>query len=51
MGAQSYTSLFQLKKRGQFGEGDTGARIATGCRLKVEDFHADDDDATIKIQQ
>ena len=51
MGAQSYTSLFQLKKRGQFGEGDTGARIATGCRLKVEDFHVDDDDATIKIHE
>ena len=29
----------------------TGARIATGCRLKVEDFHVDDDDATIKIHE
>jgi len=38
--ALSYSSLFQLKKRGQFGEGDS---------LKVEDFHIDDDDATLKI--
>lgn len=29
----------------------TGARIATGCRLKLEDFHIDDDDATIKIHE
>lgn len=29
----------------------TGARIGTGCRLKVEDFHVDDDDATIKIHE
>ena len=29
----------------------TGARIATGCRLKLEDFHVDDDDATIKIHE
>jgi len=27
----------------------TGARIATGCRLEVEDFHVDDDDATIEV--
>jgi site-specific recombinase XerD len=29
----------------------TGARIATGCSLKVEDFHVDDDDATIRIHE
>jgi site-specific recombinase XerD len=29
----------------------TGARIGTGCRLRVEDFHVDDDDATIKVHE
>lgn len=29
----------------------SGARIATGCRLRVEDFHVDDDDATLKIHE
>jgi integrase/recombinase XerD len=29
----------------------TGARIATGCRLRVEDFHMEDEDATIRIQE
>lgn len=27
----------------------TGARITTGCRLKVSDFHQDDDGATIRL--
>ena len=27
------------------------ARLATGCRLKVADFHTDDDAATIKINE
>jgi site-specific recombinase XerD len=27
----------------------TGARIATGCRLKVSDFHQDGDEATIRF--
>lgn len=27
----------------------TGARIATGCRLKVSDFHQDEDGATIRL--
>lgn len=29
----------------------TGARIGTGCRLAVADFHQDEDDATLKIQE
>ena len=29
----------------------TGARIGTGCRLLVSDFHQDEDDATLKIQE
>jgi integrase len=29
----------------------TGSRIATGCHLRIEDFHLDDDDATIRIQE
>src|ERR1017187_7403677 len=27
----------------------TGARIATGCRLKVSDFHQDGDEATVRV--
>lgn len=29
----------------------TGARIGTGCRLHVADFHQDHEDATLKIQE
>ena len=29
----------------------TGSRIGTGCKLRVEDFHMDDDDATLRIQE
>jgi len=29
----------------------TGARIGTGCRLQVADFHQDEDDATLKIRE
>lgn len=29
----------------------TGARIGTGCRLQVADFHLDDEDAKLKIQE
>jgi len=29
----------------------TGARIGTGCRLNVADFHQDEEDATLKIQE
>jgi len=29
----------------------SGARIATGCRLKVSDFHQDNDEATIKVNE
>ncbi len=29
----------------------TGARIATGCKLRVDDFHMDEDDPTLRIQE
>jgi len=29
----------------------TGIRLATGCRLKVEDFHMEDGEATIRIHE
>ena len=29
----------------------TGARLATGCRLKVSDFHQDGDQATIRLHE
>ena|GEM_PF-547749 len=29
----------------------SGARIATGCRLKVSDFHQDGDEATIRLNE
>ena len=29
----------------------TGIRLATGCRLKVEDFHLDEGEATIKLHE
>ncbi len=29
----------------------TGARIATGCRLHVQDLHLEEEDATIRIQE
>jgi site-specific recombinase XerD len=29
----------------------SGARISTGCRLKVSDFHQDGDEATIKLNE
>jgi site-specific recombinase XerD len=29
----------------------TGARLATGCRLKVSDFHQDGDEATIRLRE
>lgn len=29
----------------------TGARIGTGCRLRVEDFHVDDDTAVVRVQE
>jgi integrase/recombinase XerC len=29
----------------------TGIRLATGCRLKVSDFHQDGDEATIRLQE
>ena len=29
----------------------SGARIGTGCRLKVEDFHQDGDEATIALHE
>lgn len=29
----------------------TGARISTGCRLEVADFHQDEDDATVSIRE
>lgn len=29
----------------------TGARIGTGCRLQIADFHQDEDDATLRIQE
>ena len=29
----------------------TGARIGTGCRLLVSDYHQDDEDATLRIQE
>jgi hypothetical protein len=29
----------------------TGARFATGCRLKVADFHQDEDEATIRLHE
>ena len=29
----------------------SGARIGTGCRLKVKDFHQDGDEATIALHE
>ena len=29
----------------------TGARLSTGCRLQVEDFHQDEDDAVVGIEE
>jgi site-specific recombinase XerD len=29
----------------------TGARLATGCRLKVSDFHQDGDEATLRLHE
>lgn len=29
----------------------TGARLATGCRLKVSDFHQDDGQATVRVRE
>jgi integrase/recombinase XerC len=29
----------------------TGARLSTGCRLKVSDFHVDGDEATIRLHE
>ena len=29
----------------------TGARLGTGCRLKVSDFHRDGEEATIRLHE